>query len=196
LNSLQLTLRKRRKRIIGNRVPLPTPSVPNEVWALDFISDRVQGIRRYRCLNIEDLCTRELLESEVVFSIGEARVTRVLDMLVALRETTPRNIQTDNGPEFTSRAMMLWCQRNRVTHHFIDPGKPIQNAFMESLNGRMRDECLDGHLMETLDGARIQIRDWKNHYINERPHSSLNNLTPNEYFKNREKSSHSIQRRN
>jgi len=169
LNSLQLTLRKRRKRASGSRMPLPIPSAPNVVWAMDFISDRVQGIRKYRCLNIEDLCTRELLESEVAFSIGGARVTRVLDMLVALRGAVPRNIQTDNGPEFTSRAMMLWCQKNRVTHHFIDPGKPIQNAFMES-----------------LEEARVRIGEWKNHYNCERPHSSLNNLTPNEYLKKQE----------
>jgi putative transposase len=162
---------------------LPAIDAPNIVWALDFIEDRIYSGRKYRCLNVEDLCTRELLESEVDYSLGGARVTRVLDMLVALRGKAPTSLLTDNGPEFTSRAVLLWCQRNRVAHHFIDPGKPIQNAMMESLNGRMRDECLNGYLMETLEEARIRVAEWKRHYNEERPHSALDNMTPGDYFK-------------
>ena len=183
LQSLQLRPRHRRRRFAGIRQPLPVPVAPNEIWAMDFMSDFLAHGRKYRCLNVEDLCTRELLESEVDFSIGGARVTRVLDMLVALRGVIPGAIQTDNGPEFTSHALLLWCQKNRVTHYFTDPGKPIQNALIESLNGRMRDECFSSQLMEDLEEARTCVAHWRNHYNQERPHSSLNNQTPNEYLK-------------
>lgn len=181
-NHLQVRHRRRWKRKlgVGERGSLPQAERQNQIWVMDFIEDRLLSGKKYRCLNIEDVYTRELLECDVAFSIGGARVTRVLDMVCALRGY-PERIVTDNGSEFTSRAMLAWTSQNRVAHHFIDPGKPMQNGYMESLNGRMRDEHMNAQVPDTLQEARQMVEDWKNHYNNERPHSSLKYLTPREY---------------
>lgn len=181
-NNLQVRQRRRAKRKLGlgERGVLPAAERPNQVWVMDFIEDRLLNGRKYRCLNIEDVYTRELLECDVALSIGGARVTRVLDMVCALRGA-PEKIVSDNGSEFTSKAVMIWTTRTRTAHHFIDPEKPMQNGYMESLNGKMRDEHLNAQMPLTINEAKQMIEDWRNHYNNERPHSSLKNLTPREY---------------
>ncbi|MFC1629010.1 IS3 family transposase [Gemmatimonadota bacterium] len=173
--------RKRRKRITrSRRQPLPEPTAPNHRWSMDFMADQMYTGRRFRVLNIVDDFTRECLAIEVDTSLPGARVVRVLDRLIKERGK-PDVIVTDNGPEFTGKALDAWAYQNDVKLDFIDPGKPNQNAFIESFNSKIRDECLNEHWFESLQEARTRIEFWRYEYNHLRPHSSLNNLTPMEY---------------
>lgn len=177
---LSLRLKKRKKKVAMLRIPLPVPQKPNEIWAMDFVSDAFFMGRRFRILTLIDLFSRECLAIEVDTSIGGARVSRVLDR-VAEGRTVPAIIMTDNGPEFTGQALDEWAQRRGVKQHFIRPGKPTENAFIESFNGKFRMECLDVNWFTSLQQAREIIEAWRIDFNRVRPHSSLNDLTPEEF---------------
>jgi putative transposase len=173
--------RKKRKRIAaGLRVVLPAPTRPNERWSMDFVHDTLASGRKFRTLNIVDDLTREALAIEVDTSLGGHRVVRVLERLAALRGL-PQVIVSDNGPEFTGRALDGWAYKAGIKLHFIRPGKPTENAYAESFNGKFRDECLNEHWFIDLDDARTKIEAWRVDYNEVRPHSSLANATPKEY---------------
>jgi len=177
---LMVKRRKGRKRAPGARLPLPKPDSLNQVWSLDFLSDALSDGRRFRILGVMDQCSRECLTLAADTSIGGARVARELDALIA-RYGKPLCIVSDNGTELTSRAILLWAQQNGVEWHYITPGKPRENGFTESLNGRIRDECLNEHVFESLAAARRLIETWRQDYNNVRPHGSLNHQTPAAY---------------
>ena len=168
--------RKRRKRLLArDRVPMPIPEEANQRWSIDFVSDQLATGRRFRVLNVVDDYSRECIGQIVDTSITGERVSRLLDR-VMLDRSRPEAIVTDNGPEFTSKAMHLWSQRTGVTLRFIQPGKPIQNALVESFNGKFRDACLNEHwFLDLADARRIE---WRVHYNTVRPHSSLGFLSP------------------
>lgn len=177
LCKLQLQYRKRSKVKNKENVPLPVPDAPNRIWAVDFVHDVLLDGRRIRFLTSVDACTREALEIAVGQGFSGERVTRVLDMLVTLRGL-PEIVMSDNGPEFQSAAVLRWATGNRVHWHFIDPGKPNQNAWIESFNGKFRDECLNLHLFSDLHEAQEIASQWKEEYNTVRPHSSLGRIPP------------------
>ena len=177
---LSLRLRKRKKCAAAVRVPMPEPSGPNQRWSMDFMFDRLISGRRFKTLNVVDDFTRECLAIEIDFSIGGKRVIRVLDQLAETRGL-PAIIRTDNGSEFTSNAMDEWAHRRGVKLDFIAPGKPNQNAFVESFNGRFRDECLSGNQFVLLVEARTIAEAWQKDYNEARPHGSLDGSTPAEF---------------
>ena len=173
--------RRLRKRIAaGKRVPLPLPSRANERWSVDFMSDQLADGRVFRTLNIVDDFTRECRAIEVDTSLSGARVVRVLEGLCA-EHGRPTALVMDNGPELISKVMDSWAYQNGVELRFIQPGKPVQNAYVESFNGKMRDECLNEHWFFSLDEARQVIEDWRQDYNQFRPHSSLDDLTPEQF---------------
>lgn len=176
--ALQLQVRtKRRKKLTRPRVPMAVPTQPNERWSLDFVSDQLGNGRRFRVLNIVDDYSRVCVGQLIDFSISGAYMSRYLDQLAETRGL-PRTLVLDNGPEMTSKAMFFWSQRQKVKLHFIQPGKPTQNAFVESFNGRFRDNCLNQQWFSDIDDAREIIDAWRRHYNEERPHSSLGYLPP------------------
>lgn len=177
---LQVGKRKHKRAVRGERRPLPPALAANDSWALDFVSDALMGQRKFRILNIEDECTREGLASEADTSLGGERVVRVLERIVAERGK-PLALRMDNGPEFISLAVDRWAHANGVALHFITPGKPQENGRMESYNGRMRDECLNENYFRDLGEVRRILENWRIDYNTVRPHSSLGNLTPEEY---------------
>lgn len=177
---LSLRSKKRKKRISHLRVVLDRPEQANQHWSMDFVSDSLWSGRRFRVLTIVDDLTRECPALEVDHSLPGLRVTRVLDRLAATRGL-PKVITVDNGPEFISRAMDAWAHENNVKLRFIQPGKPVQNAYVESFNGKLRDECLNENVFLDLLDAKHKIEDWRQDYNTSRPHSSLNNLTPEEF---------------
>jgi putative transposase len=181
-NGLTLKMRKRHKRASMIRMELPEASKPNERWAMDFVSDGLWNGRKYKSLTVIDIFTKECLAIEVDTSINGERVTRVLDWL-NLTRGCPSIITTDNGPEFAGITLDGWAYNNNVRIDFIKPGKPIQNAFIESFNGRLRHECLNQHYFVTLAEAKKIIEDWRMEYNTFRPHGSLNGLTPEEFKK-------------
>ena len=167
--------RKRKKRHRGvERVPLEVPSRPYQRWSVDFMSD---SLCDGRLLCVLDDFSRQCLAIEVATSITGERVTRVLDRLV-WQHGLPETLVMDNGPEFTSRAMLQWAHDRRVALHYIDPGKPVQNAFVESFNGRLRDECLNTQWFWSVPDARERIEAWRVDYNEVGPHSSLGYRTP------------------
>jgi putative transposase len=173
--------RRKRKRLgAGERQPLAIPVRPNERWSMDFVADALTDGRRFRSLNIVDDYNRECLAAEVDTSIAGARVVRVLERLREFRGL-PQILVMDNGPEFAGQALDVWAYAQGVKLHFIDPGKPVQNAFIESFNGKMRDECLNEHWFTSLGEARETIEVWRRDYNEVRPHSSLGNRTPQEF---------------
>jgi putative transposase len=167
--------RKKRKRLTRERVPMATVLAPNEEWALDFVADALASARSLRILTVVDAFTRECLALETDTSMGSLRVVRVLERLIAERGA-PRRIRSDNGPEFTSRAYLAWSLERRIELVHIRPGKPIENALVESFNGRLREECLNMSWFRNLFDARRQIEAWRDHYNRVRPHSSLDYL--------------------
>jgi putative transposase len=177
---LAVRRRKRKRMAVGLRTILPPPSRPNDRWSMDFTLDTLASGRRFRTLNIVDDFTRECLAIEVDTSLGGARVVRVLDRLLAGRGR-PEVIVCDNGPEFAGRTLDAWAYSAGVKVHFIRPGKPVENCYIESFNGKFRDECLNDHWFLSLDDARRIIEAWRRDYNEVRPHSSLGDLTPKEY---------------
>jgi putative transposase len=177
-----LAVRRRNRKRIGpfERRPLPKPTAPNVSWSMDFVADGLIGGRRLRCLTIVDDCTRECLAIEVDTSITGLRVQAVLDRLADSRGL-PKSITVDNGPEFYGQVLDQWAYRTGVELAFIRPGKPNENAYIESFNGKFRDECLNEHWFLSLAHARNVIEAWRIEYNTERPHSSLGNRTPEEF---------------
>ena len=178
-----LTVRRRhRKRVARPRIEMPTPRRANEQWSMDFMRDQLAGGRVFRLLTVVDHYTRESPAIEVDLSLPGARVAQVLDR-VGGRRGLPRSIRVDNGPEFTGRALDEWAHRRGVKLEFIRPGKPVENAFIESFNGRIRQECLNQHWFLDLDDARRTIEAWRISYNTNRPHSGLGGKTPAEFAK-------------
>jgi len=177
-----LAVRRRRKRqgVAVERQPLVLPATANQVWSMDFVFDALATGRRLKCLTIVDDFTKEAIDIVVDHSISGRYVTRVLDRLAQLREL-PRAIRTDQGPEFTSKALDQWAYEHSIELKRIEPGKPMQNAYVESFNGKFRDECLNEHWFVSLPHARIIIAAWKHDYNEQRPHSSLDYRTPAEF---------------
>ena len=180
-----LTVRKRqsRRRAVGTRAPILVEPRPNTRWSLDFVHDQFACGRRFRILNIVDDVTRECLAAVPDTSISGKRVARELSTLIR-RRGAPGMIVSDHGTEFTSNAILTWTSESKVEWHYIAPGKPMQNGFCESFNGRMRDELLNETLFFGLDHAREKVSDWVSDYNYQRPHSSLGYATPAEYAAN------------
>ncbi len=180
----KLTVRKRggRKRAIGTRAPMLIPLAANDRWSLDFVSDQLTDGRRFRVLTVVDDCTRECLALVADTSLSGLRVARELDRIIEGRGK-PKMIVSDNGSEFTSNSILQWTDRTKVEWHYIAPGKPIQNAFIESFNGRLRDEFLNETLFSSLPHARSALSNWRNDYNDHRPHSGLGWMTPAEFAK-------------
>jgi putative transposase len=179
---LQVRRRGGRKRALGTRAPMALPQGANQRWSLDFLSDAFCDGRRFRILAIVDDFTRECLTLVADTSLPGLRVVRELDALIATR-CRPAMIVSDNGTELTSMAMLRWSQETRVEWHYIAPGKPQQNAFIESFNGRLRDELLNETLFTSLSHAREALSIWKEDYNTVRPHSALANMPPVTYAK-------------
>ena len=184
----RLTVRKRsgRKRALGTRAPMAVPQAANQrllsgIGSLDFVSDALIDGRRFRILCVIDDFSRECLATVVDNSISGARVARELDGIAERRGRYPLMVVSDNGSELTSNAMLKWQQDRGVEWHYIAPGKPMQNGFVESFNGRLRDECLNEHLFCSYRHARDIIEDWRIDYNLNRPHTSPDGLTPNEF---------------
>jgi putative transposase len=178
----RLVVRKRggRKRALGTRAPIAVPQGVNQRWSLDFVSDAFADGRRFRVLAIVDDFTRECLALVADTSLSGARVVRELDTVIAQR-ARPRMIVSDNGPELISMAMLRWQQDTGIAWHYIQPGKPMQNSFVESFNGRLRDELLNETAFQSLRHARELLAEWQNDFNQYRPHTGLGGLTPNEF---------------
>lgn len=175
-------LRKRRRRLASReRQNLEVPSTYNEVWSMDFMSDALFNSRRFRTLNIIDDYNREVIWIEVGLSIGAKHMTDLLEWIVKERGK-PKAIRTDNGPEFTSSTFTNWCYKHRIEIRYIQPGKPVQNAFIERFNRSYRTEVLDTRIFNNLVEVREITSEWVEHYNNERPHESLKNLSPTQYL--------------
>lgn len=177
---LQVRRRRRKHRARVPRVPMPLPTRPNERWSIDFVRDTLGDGRAFRALTIVDDCTREVPAIEVDFSLPGARVVAVLDRLARSRGI-PKAIVCDNGPEFAGEALDEWAYQHNVALDFIDPGKPTQNAFIESFNGTLREECLNENWFVSLADAQRTIEVWRIEYNTERPHSRLRDCTPREF---------------
>ncbi len=176
--------RKARKRLSRVGAPRAAPNGPNQEWALDFVHDAAESGRKFRALSVLDVYTREALALEVDTSMGSRRVTRVLEQILAQRGK-PTAIRCDNGPEFTSRHFLAWCLERKIELVHIEPGKPVQNAHVESFHGKLRDECLNASWFGNLLEARAKIAAWRREYNEERPHSSLGYLAPREFARPR-----------
>ena len=177
-----LTLPKKCKSKRYKKRGMPERSIVriNQRWAMDFVADALYGGRKIRILTVVDECSRECLALYVDSSITGNRVGFVLNQITLFRDL-PAEIITDNGTEFTSEAMRLWAYEHKVNQVFTDPGSPTQNGYIESFNGKLRMECLNQHILRNLYEARAIIEEWRCDYNEQRPHSSLNNLTPLEY---------------
>lgn len=174
---LQVRRRKRKKVPMGERQPLVRPEAANEVWSMDFVFDRSAEGRVIKCLTIVDDATHESVAIVADRAMGGQWVTRILDRL-AMTRGLPKVIRTDNGKEFCGRAMLTWAHERGVNLRLIAPGKPNQNAYVESFNGRLRDECLNEHWFVSLAHARVVIETWRREYNEERPKKVLGGLTP------------------
>jgi transposase InsO family protein len=179
---LQVKRRRRKKVPVADRQPLLRPQRPNEVWSADFIFDRTAEGRVVKCLAIVDDATTEAVAIVPARALGGLPVTRALDQL-AVSRGLPHVLRTDNGPEFCGRVMLTWAHERGLTLRLIEPGKPNQNAYIESFNGRFRDECLNEHWFTSLAHARAVIEHWRREYNEERPKKSLGGLTPAAYAK-------------
>ncbi len=178
--NLQVRKRLKRRVALGRGEPPPLVSVPNERWSLDFVHDTLQNSRRLRTLNVVDDFTREALAMEVDTSITGSRVVCVLDRIVDERGL-PKTVVMDNGTELTSLAMLAWAAKHRVQLHYIAAGKPTQTAFVESFNGKFRDECLNDNVFTSIAEARETVERWRIDYNECRPHRSVGQMTPNAF---------------
>ena len=174
-----LAVRKRKKvrRASNERVPLNLATKVNEVWSMDFVSDSLANGRRLKCLTVADDFSHECVDIAVGYGMSGQYVTRLLDQAAMFRGY-PSAVRTDNGPEFTSRAFIAWAQAHGIRHILIEPGRPMQNGYIESFNGRFRDECLNQHCFETLQQARTVITEWRRDYNEVRPHGSIGRIPP------------------
>lgn len=174
-------LRKRKRRLpLRERQNLDVPKRQNEVWSMDFMSDVLFNSRRFRTLNIIDDYNREVIWIEIGLSIGAVHMTELLEWIVKERGK-PRAIRTDNGPEFTSAAFTAWCHKHRIETRYIEPRKPVQNAFIERFNRSYRTEVLDARIFNNLIEVREITKSWTEHYNHHRPHEGLGNMSPAEY---------------
>ena len=180
IEKLQVRRRRRKKVVVSERYPLSRPAAANSVWSMDFVFDRIATGRTLKCLAIVDDGTHEAVTVTAEHSMSGRHLARELDRICAERGR-PEVIRSDNGPEFTGQAMLEWSTRNGVTLRFIEPGKPNQNAYVESFNGRLRDECLNETWFVSLEHAKTTIESWRREYNEERPKKSLGGLTPAEY---------------
>lgn len=177
---LQVRRRRRKKVPVADRQPLVRPRARNEVWSADFVFDRTAEGRVLKCLTIVDDATTEAVAIVPARALGGLPLTRILDEL-ARERGLPKMLRTDNGPEFCGRAMLTWAHERGVALRLIEPGKPNQNAYVESFNGRFRDECLNEHWFTSLGHAQVVIETWRREYNEERPKKSLGGLTPAVY---------------
>lgn len=191
---LSLRMRTKKKRVMSVRGTMPPASGPRDVWSIDFMSDALADGRRLRILTIIDDYTRESPGILVARSIPSGRVTTFIDRL-ALSHGYPRRIRVDNGPEFISAWFHTWSEEHHIVIEHTRPGKPSDDAFVESFNGKIRDECLNEHWFLSIPDAQSKIEQWRNTYNEERPHRSLNNLTPYEFIKEHDMK-HTIQELN
>lgn len=178
--NLAVRRRRKAKRPVGERQRLQAATAPNAVWSMDFVSDALASGRRIKCLTVADDFTHECVDIAIDHGMGGAYVTRLLDQVACFRGY-PRAVRTDNGPEFTSRAFIAWTQQHRIEHWLIEPGRPMQNGYIESFNGKFRDECLNEHWFMSLDHAREVIADWRRDYNEVRPHSSCGRVPPAQF---------------
>ncbi len=180
-DGLSLRLKRPRRNVsAANRERQPAASAPNEMWSMDFVSDALFDGRRLRALTVVDAFTREALAIDVDQGIKGEQVVAAVTRIASVRGA-PKTIRVDNGPEFISKALDRWAYENGVTLDFSRPGKPTDNAFVESFNGRLRDECLNSHWFLSLADARAKIEAWRRDYNESRPHTALGWLTPAEY---------------
>ena len=175
--NLAVRKRKKVKRPVGERTPLSQATQVNEVWSMDFVSDSLANGRRLKCLTVADDCSHECIDIAVDYGISGLYVTRLLDQAARFRGY-PAGVRTDNGPEFTSRVFLAWAQEHGIRHILIEPGRPMQNGYIESFNGKFRDECLNDHWFQSLHQARTEIARWRTDYNEVRPHSSLGRIPP------------------
>lgn len=182
LDGLQVRMRvRRRKHMALHRGPAPRPAGPTERWAMDFVHDALADGRPFRILTVVDQWSRQSPLLEVAARMSGQTVSEALDRVLD-GEPRPRSITVDHGTEFQSRALEDWAYRRGVQLDFIRPGKPVENAFIEAFNGRLRDECLNVHQFASLADAKAKIETWRLDYNQGRPHSSLGDLTPNEFM--------------
>lgn len=172
--------KKKRRKIINSGHRVCAPKGPNSVWSYDFVHDVCANGQKIKCLTIVDEYTRECLAIEVAGTIRSKQVIETLSRLMSMRGV-PSYLRSDNGPEFVSNALMKWAKESRLEVILIEPGKPWQNGKNESFNGKFRDECLSMEWFRNRLEAKVVIEDWRQHYNNVRPHSSLSYLTPNEF---------------
>ena len=180
-SSLKVLKRGSRKRALGSRTPLAALGKPNGRWSLDFVSDALSDGRRIRILTIVDDFTRESLKMVVDTSLNGMRVARELSELIS-EKGAPEAILSDNGTEFTSHAILKWSQENEINWQYIQPGKPMQNGYIESFNGKLRDECLNENWFLSLQEAKQIIERWRLDYNLERPHTSLKGMSPQQFL--------------
>lgn len=179
-HNLQVRRRKRKKVPSGQRQPLIRPEQPNQVWSMDFVFDRVAGGRMIKCLTVVDDATHEAVAIQPEHHFSGKQLVRALQIVCAARGH-PRVIRTDNGREFCGQDMLIWAHEQQVNLRLIEPGKPNQNAYIESFNGRLRDECLNEHWFTSLAHARSIIERWRREYNEQRPKKSLGGLTPSQF---------------
>jgi len=182
LEKLHIRRRRRKKIPVSDRQPLIRPGHANEIWSMDFVFDRIASGRTLKCLTVVDDATHESVAVVPEHTIGGDHLTRILDGICSQRGK-PMIIRSDNGPEFTGKAMLTWAHRHGIALRLIEPGKPNQNAYVESFNGRLRDECLNEHWFTSLSQAQAVIEIWRREYNEERPKKTLGGLTPSQYAK-------------
>src|SRR6266436_6247493 len=173
--------RPRRSKTAAHRQERPVLTGPHQCWSMDFVSDQLFDGRRFRALTLVDNYSRECLEIEVGQSLKGFDVVAVMERIKQVRGVVPQRIQVDNGSEFISKALDRWAYENAVTLDFSRPGKPTDNAYVESFNGRLRDECLNANWFLSLADAKAKIEAWRRHYNESRPHTALGWLTPHEF---------------
>ena len=178
--NLAVRRRKKVKRPPNERVPLQIARKVNDVWSMDFVSDSLSNGRRLKCLTVADDFSHECIDIAVDFGISGQYVTRLLDQAAIFRGY-PIAVRTDNGPEFTSRAFLAWATLHGIRHILIQPGRPMQNGYIESFNGKFRDECLNEQWFQSLSQARDCIAEWRKDYNEVRPHSSLGRIPPAQF---------------
>ena len=178
---MKLGMRRRHKKRVPTRIqqPLETPGGLNEVWSMDFMSDSLMGVRKFRTFNVMDDCTREALAIEIDTSLSSKRIIRALEGLIVQRGK-PQVIRTDNGPEFTSKEFEWWCKEQEIEIQFIQPGRPMQNGYIERFNRVYREAILDAYLFTDIREVRALTKEWMEEYNQRRPHEALQNQTPSE----------------